>query len=66
MVLARSLKSFYAAFCDIINVTAPFYIIGAVLGLMVAGQTTNLYDVMIGFTMLPGLNYKNAILLMVD
>ena len=40
----------------------PFAIIGAVLGLLVAGQTANMMS-MIGLTMLLGLVTKNAILL---
>jgi len=40
----------------------PFAIIGAVLGLLVSGQTANMMS-MIGLTMLLGLVTKNAILL---
>ena len=46
----------------VIMMSLPFAIIGAVLGLMVAGQTANMMS-LIGFTMLLGLVTKNAILL---
>ena len=47
----------------IIMASLPFAIIGAVLGLLVAGQTANMMS-MIGFIMLLGLVTKNAILLL--
>lgn len=60
MVLAAQFESFTQPF--IIMVSLPFAVIGAVLGLLVAGQTANMMS-LIGFTMLLGLVTKNAILL---
>ena len=60
MVLAAQFESFSQPL--IIMVSLPFAVIGAVLGLLVAGQTANMMS-MIGFTMLLGLVTKNAILL---
>lgn len=60
MVLAAQFESFSQPM--IIMVSLPFAIIGAILGLLVAGQTANMMS-MIGFTMLLGLVTKNAILL---
>ncbi len=60
MVLAAQFESFSQPF--IIMVSLPFAVIGAVLGLLVAGQTANMMS-LIGFTMLLGLVTKNAILL---
>lgn len=60
MVLAAQFESFFQPL--IIMASLPFAIIGAVLGLLVAGQTANMMS-MIGFTMLLGLVTKNAILL---
>ena len=60
MVLAAQFESFSQPL--IIMVSLPFAIIGAILGLLVAGQTANMMS-MIGFTMLLGLVTKNAILL---
>lgn len=61
MVLAAQFESFSQPL--IIMVSLPFAVIGAVLGLLVAGQTANMMS-MIGFTMLLGLVTKNAILLL--
>lgn len=60
MVLAAEFESFMQPL--VIMMSLPFAIIGAVLGLMVAGQTANMMS-LIGFTMLLGLVKKNAILL---
>lgn len=60
MVLAAEFESFMQPL--VIMMSLPFAIIGAVLGLMVAGQTANMMS-LIGFTMLLGLVTKNAILL---
>lgn len=60
MVLAAQFESFSQPL--IIMVSLPFAIIGAILGLLVAGQTANMMS-MIGFTMLLGIVTKNAILL---
>lgn len=60
MVLAAQFESFSQPF--IIMISLPFAVIGAVLGLLVSGQTANMMS-MIGFTMLLGLVTKNAILL---
>lgn len=60
MVLAAQFESF--AQPVIIMVSVPFALIGAILGLLLAGQTANMMS-MIGFTMLLGLVTKNAILL---
>lgn len=60
MVLAAQFESFSQPF--IIMFSLPFAVIGAILGLLVAGQTANMMS-LIGFTMLLGLVTKNAILL---
>ena len=60
MVLAAQFESFSQPL--IIMASLPFALIGAILGLLVAGQTANMMS-MIGFTMLLGLVTKNAILL---
>ena len=60
MVLAAQFESFVQPL--VIMTSLPFAIIGAVLGLLVAGQTANMMS-MIGLTMLLGLVTKNAILL---
>ncbi len=60
MVLAAEFESFMQPL--VIMMSLPFAIVGAVLGLMVAGQTANMMS-LIGFTMLLGLVTKNAILL---
>lgn len=60
MVLAAQFESFTQPF--IIMVSLPFAVIGAILGLIVVGQTANMMS-LIGFTMLLGLVTKNAILL---
>ena len=60
MVLAAQFESFAQPL--VIMASLPFAIIGAVIGLLVAGQTANMMS-MIGFTMLLGLVTKNAILL---
>ncbi len=60
MVLAAQFESFSQPL--IIMASLPFAVVGAVLGLLVAGQTANMMS-MIGFTMLLGLVTKNAILL---
>ncbi|MCD7874380.1 MAG: efflux RND transporter permease subunit, partial [Acidaminococcaceae bacterium] len=60
MVLAAEFESFMQPL--VIMISLPFAIVGAVLGLMVAGQTANMMS-LIGFTMLLGLVTKNAILL---
>ncbi|MDO4921213.1 MAG: efflux RND transporter permease subunit [Phascolarctobacterium sp.] len=61
MVLAAQFESFSQPL--IIMTSLPFAVIGAVLGLLVAGQTANMMS-LIGFTMLLGLVTKNAILLL--
>ncbi len=60
MVLAAQFESFTQPF--IIMASLPFAVIGAILGLLVVGQTANMMS-LIGFTMLLGLVTKNAILL---
>lgn len=60
MVLAAQFESFSQPV--IIMASLPFAVVGAVLGLLMAGQTANMMS-MIGFTMLLGLVTKNAILL---
>lgn len=55
MVLAAEFESFMQPL--VIMMSLPFAIIGAVLGLMVAGQTANMMS-LIGFTMLLGLVTK--------
>lgn len=60
MVLAAEFESFVQPL--VIMVSVPFALIGAIIGLLVAGQTANMMS-MIGFTMLLGLVTKNAILL---
>lgn len=60
MVLAAEFESFTQPF--VIMMSLPFAVIGAVLGLLTAGQTANMMS-LIGFTMLLGLVTKNAILL---
>lgn len=60
MVLASQFESFLQPF--IIMASLPFAVIGALLGLLVAGQTINILS-MVGFIMLLGLVTKNAILL---
>lgn len=60
MVLAAQFESFTQPV--IIMASVPFAIVGAILGLLLAGQTANMMS-MIGFTMLIGLVTKNAILL---
>lgn len=60
MVLAAQFESFVQPL--VIMASLPFALIGAILGLLVAGQTANMMS-MIGFTMLLGLVTKNAILL---
>lgn len=60
MVLAAQFESFSQPL--IIMASLPFAVIGAILGLLVSGQTANMMS-MIGFTMLLGLVTKNAILL---
>ena len=61
MTLAAQFESFSQPL--IIMASLPFALIGAVLGLLVAGQTANMMS-MIGFIMLLGLVTKNAILLL--
>ena len=60
MVLAAQFESFSQPV--IIMASLPFAVVGAVLGLLMAGQTANMMS-MIGFTMLLGLVTKNSILL---
>ena len=60
MVLAAQFESFSQAV--IIMLSLPFSIIGAILGLMMAGQTINMMS-LIGVIMLMGVVTKNAILL---
>ena len=60
IVLAAQFESFSQPV--IIMASLPFAVVGAVLGLLMAGQTANMMS-MIGFTMLLGLVTKNAILL---
>lgn len=61
MTLAAQFESFSQPL--IIMASLPFALIGAILGLLVAGQTANMMS-MIGFIMLLGLVTKNAILLL--
>lgn len=61
MVLAAQFESFSQPI--IIMASLPFAVIGAIVGLLVAGQTANMMS-MIGFIMLMGLVTKNAILLL--
>lgn len=60
MVLAAQFESFIYPL--IIMVSLPFSLTGAILGLLLAGQTMNMIST-IGFVMLMGLVTKNAILL---
>ncbi len=60
MTLAAQFESFSQPL--IIMVSLPFAVIGAILGLLVSGQTANMMS-LIGFIMLLGLVTKNAILL---
>lgn len=60
MTLAAQFESFSQPL--IIMASLPFAIVGAILGLLVVGQTANMMS-LIGFTMLLGLVTKNAILL---
>lgn len=60
MVLAAQFESFTQPI--IIMLSLPFSIIGAILGLMLAGQTINMMS-LIGVVMLMGVVTKNAILL---
>ncbi|BBB90476.1 MAG TPA: efflux RND transporter permease subunit [Methylomusa anaerophila] len=60
MVLAAQFESFIHPFT--IMLSLPFSLIGAILGLLVAGQTMNIMS-LIGVIMLMGLVTKNAILL---
>lgn len=60
MVLAAEFESFVQPL--IIMVSLPFALTGAIVGLLVSGQTINMMS-LIGFTMLLGLVTKNAILL---
>ncbi len=60
MVLAAQFESFLQPI--IIMLSLPFSVIGAILGLMVAGQTINMMS-LIGIIMLMGIVTKNAILL---
>ena len=60
MVLAAQFESFIQPL--IIMLALPFALTGAILGLLVVGQTVNMMS-LIGFTMLLGLVTKNAILL---
>jgi HAE1 family hydrophobic/amphiphilic exporter-1 len=60
MVLAAQFESFSQPV--IIMLSLPFSIIGAILGLMMAGQTINMMS-LIGVIMLMGVVTKNAILL---
>lgn len=62
MVLAAEFESFRRP--AVIMVSLPFAVIGAVIGLLAAGETANMMS-LIGFTMLLGLVTKNAILLMI-
>lgn len=60
MVLAAQFESFVHPFT--IMLSLPFSFIGAILGLLIAGQTLNIMS-LIGVIMLMGLVTKNAILL---
>ncbi len=60
MTLAAQFESFSQPL--IIMASLPFAVIGAILGLLVSGQTANMMS-LIGFIMLLGLVTKNAILL---
>ena len=60
MVLAAQFESFSQPV--IIMLSLPFSVIGAILGLMLAGQTLNMMS-LIGIIMLMGVVSKNAILL---
>ena len=60
MTLAAQFESFSQPL--VIMASLPFAIVGAILGLLVVGQTANMMS-LIGFTMLLGLVTKNAILL---
>ena len=60
MVLAAQFESFVQPL--IIMVALPFALIGAIIGLLVSGQTINMMS-LIGFTMLLGLVTKTSILL---
>lgn len=60
MVLAAQFESFSQPI--IIMLSLPFSLIGAILGLMMAGQTLNMMS-LIGIIMLMGVVTKNAILL---
>ncbi|MEN6567040.1 MAG: efflux RND transporter permease subunit [Veillonellales bacterium] len=60
MVLAAQFESFIHPLT--IMLSLPFSLIGAILGLLIAGQTLNIMS-LIGFIMLMGLVTKNAILL---
>ena len=60
MVLAAQFESFVQPL--IIMIALPFALTGAIVGLLVSGQTVNMMS-LIGFTMLLGLVTKNAILL---
>ena len=60
MVLAAQFESFVHPL--VIMVSLPFAVIGAILGLLLSGQTLNMIST-IGFVMLMGLVTKNAILL---
>lgn len=60
MVLAAEFESFVQPL--IIMVALPFALIGAIIGLLVTGQTINMMS-LIGFTMLLGLVTKTSILL---
>ncbi|MGL5271826.1 MAG: efflux RND transporter permease subunit, partial [Selenomonadaceae bacterium] len=60
MVLAAQFESFVQPL--VIMIALPFALTGAIVGLLVSGQTVNMMS-LIGFTMLLGLVTKNAILL---
>jgi len=60
MVLAAQFESFIHPFT--IMLSLPFSLIGAILGLLISGQTMNIMS-LIGVIMLMGLVTKNAILL---
>ncbi|SDE84478.1 Swarming motility protein SwrC [Sporomusa acidovorans DSM 3132] len=60
MVLAAEFESFIHPFT--IMLSLPFSLIGAILGLLIAGSTINIMS-LIGVIMLMGLVTKNAILL---
>jgi len=59
MVLAAQFESFVHPFTIMLSI--PFSIVGAILGLLVTGQTLNIIS-LIGVIMLMGLVTKNAIL----